>query len=281
MNTNLVQGKTAFVTGAGSGIGRAVAELFAAEGARGLMLADIDTAALRQTGDALSGCDVQVRALDVADRDSVLAAVDAAVQRWGGLDCGINNAGVSGPRQRLDEYTPEQWRAVMSTNLDGVYHCMAAELSAMLRAGGGSIVNVSSGAAVHPTPGLAPYAASKAALIGLTRAAAGEYAAVGIRVNCVLPGPTRTSLWDSNLGPDPDTALRALSAAAPMGRVGTARELAEAIVWLCSDRASYVHGVDLLVDGGSHAFSSRSQAARPSQTGSLTGGLMGLADLSP
>jgi NAD(P)-dependent dehydrogenase (short-subunit alcohol dehydrogenase family) len=205
-----------------------------------------------------------VRALDVADRDSVFAAVDAAVQRWGGLDCAVNNAGVSGPQRRLHEYTPDQWRAVMSTNLDGVYHCMAAELDAMLRAGGGSIVNISSGAAVHPPPGLAPYAASKAALIGLTRATAGEYAALGIRINCVLPGPTRTTLWESNLGPDPDAALRVLSAAAPTGRIGTARELAEAVVWLCSDRASYVHGADLLVDGGSHAFSRHRGPAAPS-----------------
>jgi NAD(P)-dependent dehydrogenase (short-subunit alcohol dehydrogenase family) len=256
----------AFVTGAGSGIGRAVAELLAAEGARGLMLADIDAAGLSQTSAALRGhgCDVAETRLDVADRSSVSAAVDAAVQRWSRIDCAVNNAGISGPRQRLDEYTPEQWRAVMSVNLDGVYHCMTAELSAMLPTGGGSIVNVSSGAAVHPTPGLAPYAASKAALIGLTRAAAGEYAALGVRVNCVLPGPTRTTLWESNLGPDPDAALRALSAAAPMGHIGTARELAEAIVWLCSDRASYVHGADLLVDGGTHAFSPGRSDASPS-----------------
>jgi NAD(P)-dependent dehydrogenase (short-subunit alcohol dehydrogenase family) len=231
------------------------------------MLADIDAAGLRQTSEGLRGrgYDVEDSMLDVADRSAVSAAVDAAVQRWSRIDCAVNNAGVSGPRQQLDEYTPEQWRAVMSVNLDGVYHCMTAELSAMLQAGSGSIVNVSSGAAVHPTPGLAPYAASKAALIGLTRAAAGEYAALGVRVNCVLPGPTRTTLWESNLGPDPDAALRALSAAAPMGRVGAARELAEAIVWLCSDRASYVHGADLLVDGGTHAFSGRrNPAAAPS-----------------
>ena len=263
VSADLVQGKTAFVTGAGSGIGQAIAELLAGEGARGIMLADIDTARLRQTRDALRRGDAEVRVLDVADWDSVFAAVDAAVQRWGGLDCAVNNAGVSGPQRRLHEYTPDQWRAVMSTNLDGVYHCMAAELGAMLRAGGGSIVNVSSGAAVHPPPGLAPYAASKAALIGLTRATAGEYAAHGIRVNCVLPGPTRTTLWESNLGSDPDAALRALSAAAPMGRIGTARELAEAVVWLCSDRASYVHGADLLVDGGSHAFSRQRGPAAP------------------
>ena len=266
VSPGLAAGKVAFVTGAGSGIGRAVAELLAAEGARGLMLADIDAAGLSQTSEALRGhgCEVAVTRLDVADHSAVSAAVDAAVRRWSRIDCAVNNAGISGPRQRLDEYTPEQWRAVMSINLDGVYHCMAAELSAMLRAGGGSIVNVSSGAAVHPTPGLAPYAASKAALIGLTRAAAGEYAALGVRVNCVLPGPTRTALWESNLGPDPDTALKALSAAAPMGRIGTARELAEAIAWLCSDRASYVHGADILVDGGAHAFSPRRGDASPS-----------------
>lgn len=263
VSTGLVQGKTAFVTGAGSGIGHAVAELLAAEGARGIMLADIDAAGLRQASDALGGCDVQVRTLDVTDREAVFAAVDAAVRRWGGLDCAVNNAGISGPRRRLDEYTPEQWRAVMGTNLDGVYHCMAAELGAMLRTGAGSIVNLSSGAAVHPPPGLAPYAASKAALIGLTRATAGEYAALGIRINCVLPGPTRTRLWESNLGPDPDAALTALSAVAPMGRIGAARELAEAVVWLCSDRASYVHGADLLVDGGTHAFSDRRGTASP------------------
>jgi NAD(P)-dependent dehydrogenase (short-subunit alcohol dehydrogenase family) len=253
----MVSGKTAFVTGAGSGIGRAIAERLAVEGASGILLADLDAGALAETAQSLAGleCEVLTRRVDVGDPGAAAEAVAVAVGAWDRLDCAVNNAGISGPRQPLDQYTDEQWRQVLAVNLDGVFFCMRAELSAMLTTGGGAIVNISSGAAVHPPPGLAPYTASKAALIGLTRAVAGEYARQGIRVNCVLPGPTRTPLWESNLGPHPDERRRVIEARSAMGRIGDPSEVAEAVVWLCSIRSSYVHGVDLLVDGGEHAFS--------------------------
>ena len=176
------------------------------------------------------------------------------LERWGRLDCAANVAGIAGPIARLAEYPLEAWQSVINTNLSGVFFSMRAELNAMLKRKSGSIVNIASGAAVLPRVGLGPYSASKAAVVAITKAAAGEYSRDGIRINVVLPGSTRTPLWESNLGPDPEETLRRYNEAAPMGRVGSSEELAEAVVWLLSDRSSYVLGAELLVDGGQHSF---------------------------
>jgi NAD(P)-dependent dehydrogenase (short-subunit alcohol dehydrogenase family) len=251
----LVIGKVAVVTGAGSGIGRATAILLAAEGATGVLVSDLsqDNAARTVEEIRADGGTALAMAIDVTDAAQVDSLFDTASRIWGQVDCAVNNAGISGPMQPLADYGDDQWRQVIDVNLTGVFHGMRAAVAAMAGRGG-SIVNVSSGAAVHPPAGLAPYAASKAAIVGLTRSAAADYAASGIRINSVLPGPTRTALWESNLVGDIEAATRAREARLPIGRVGRADEVAEAIVWLCSDRASYVHGVDLLVDGGTHAF---------------------------
>ena len=253
----LLEGKVGLVTGGGSGIGQAVAELMAAEGVTGVVIGDIDSDAAESTAEKIRASGAQAASVqtDVTDPDQVRSLVAEAIKRWGRVDAAVNNAGISGPMLRLGDYTLEDWRKVISINLEGVFNSMQAELAVMTSQGSGSIVNIASGAAIHPRAGLAPYSASKAGVIGLTKAAAGDYAAEGIRVNVVLPGPTRTPLWESNLGPDPEETLRRAEQAAPMLRIGAPRELAEAVVWLSSNRASYMHGAEVLVDGGSHSFS--------------------------
>jgi NAD(P)-dependent dehydrogenase (short-subunit alcohol dehydrogenase family) len=251
----LVAGKVAVITGAGSGIGRATAVLLAAEGAVGVVVSDLSADRAAETVEDIraAGGSALAMATDVTDGSQVDALFEAAFRTWGRVDCAVNNAGVSGPKQPLGEYHDEQWRQVIDVNLSGVFYGIRAAV-AVMAGRGGAIVNVASGAAVHPPAGLGPYAASKAGVVGLTRSAAADYARSGIRINSVLPGPTRTPLWESNLVGDAVTATQAREARLPMGRAGRPGEIAEAIVWLCSDRASYVHGVDLLVDGGSHAF---------------------------
>jgi NAD(P)-dependent dehydrogenase (short-subunit alcohol dehydrogenase family) len=258
----IVAGKVALVTGAASGIGRATAVLFGAEGAR-VVAFDINAAGVDETvrlirdagGDAL-GFTGSVGV--VADVD---AAVRAAVDTYGRLDCAANCAGVRGETTPLAEYTDEMWQQVLAINLTGVFNSMRAELRAMLVTGGGAIVNVASAAAVEPTPGLAAYVAGKAAVVGITKTTAGEYAGSGIRVNAVLPGRTETPMLLEYLSREPGLRERA-TAAMPMRRLGRPEEVAEANVWLCSDRASNVNAVALLVDGGQHSFSQNATPAR-------------------
>ena len=242
------------MTGGGSGIGRATAQLFAVEGARLVVATDIDgdaaEATARLIGDA-GGAAEAVR-LDVADREAVHEAVSRVVQAHGSLDCAVNCAGVRGPSAPVADYDPDAWRLVMAVNLDGVFFCMRSEIAAMVTGGGGAIVNVASGAVVEPHAELSAYGASKAAVDHLTRTAAVEYAASGIRINAVLPGRTRTAMLDDYYRQTPGAEKRAL-ATAPMGRLGSPSETAEVIVWLCSERASYVAGVSMLADGAYHA----------------------------
>lgn len=150
----------------------------------------------------------------------------------------------------------------MNVNLEGLFYCLRAELSSMQRAGGGSIVNIASGATIEPPPGLAPYAASKSGVVAMTKAVAGEYGREGIRVNSVLPGKILTSLLQQNFD---EEKLAEIATKLPMGRIGEPRELAEGVVWLFSNRSSYVNGADLLIDGGAHAASRITEADRASQ----------------
>jgi len=263
----MTAGKVAFVTGAGSGIGRATAMLFAAEGAR-VMAADIRAAGVDETVALISaaGGVANKVLVDVSQAAQVEAAVAAVIDTYGRLDCAANCAGIRGETTPLAEYTDEMWAQVLAVNLTGVFNSMRAEVRAMLRSGGGAIVNVASGAAVEPSPGLAAYVASKTAVVGITRTTAGEYAAAGIRVNAVLPGRTATPMLMEYFSREPGLEERATSGM-PMKRLGTANEVAEANVWLCSDRASNITAVSLLVDGGMHSFSQHAAPAKARAAG--------------
>ena len=246
--------KVALVTGAGSGIGRATAELFAAEGARMVVVADIDRASVAETARLIeaSGGAAQPVQIDVAEPGAAREVVDDVIGAHGSLDCAVNCAGMRGLSAPVADYPIDAWRRVMAVNLDGVFLCMQAEIAAMLETGGGAIVNIASGAAADPHAELSAYGASKAGVVHLTRTAAVEYARFGIRINAILPGRTRTAMLEEYYRLTPGAEDAAL-ASAPMRRLGAPSETAEAIVWLCSDRASYVAGAALLVDGGQHA----------------------------
>ena len=245
--------KVAFVTGAGSGIGRATAELFAAEGARIVVVADIDGASAAETARLIgaSGGAAQPVQIDVAEPGAAREVVDEVVDAHGSLDCAVNCAGLRGLSAPVADYPIDAWRRVMAVNLDGVFLCMQAEIAAMLETGG-AIVNIASGAAADPHAELSAYGASKAGVVHLTRTAAVEYARFAIRINAILPGRTRTAMLEEYYRLTPG-AEDAAVASSPMRRLGAPSETAEAIVWLCSDRASYVAGAALLVDGGQHA----------------------------
>jgi len=244
-------GRVALVTGGGSGIGRATCVEFAALGAS-VAVADVDEVSAHATVEAIAsdGGTAAAFAVDVTVEAQVRSLVDAVVATLGGLHCAYNNAGVEGQRVRLHETSTDHWRKVMSVNVDGVFFCMKYELAHMVRHGGGAIVNASS------TFGLAggaggPYPASKHAVVGLTKSAALDYATEGIRVNSIHPGAVETPMID-RLRDDPVLA-EALATMHPMGRMGRPDEIARAVVWLCSDAASFVTGHTMVVDGGNLA----------------------------
>jgi NAD(P)-dependent dehydrogenase (short-subunit alcohol dehydrogenase family) len=230
-----LEGRVALVTGGASGIGAATVDLLRARGAH-VVAADI------QAGDG-------VERLDVTDETAVDALVDDVVRRHGRLDLAANVAGTSGVYAPVADASTADWRATMAVNLDGVFFCVRAELRAMRAAGRGSIVNVASSAGRMGVPGLAAYSASKHGVLGLTKSAALEVAADGIRVNAVCPGSIRTPMLRGFVGGDEDL-LERMGRRAPMGRLGEPVEIAEAIVWLLSDAAGFVTGNALSPDGG-------------------------------
>jgi NAD(P)-dependent dehydrogenase (short-subunit alcohol dehydrogenase family) len=266
--TGLVDGKIALVTGAGSGIGRCTALLFGDEGAAGVVVSDADEATAGETVRLMEEKGhkaIAVRA-DVSKVGEVEALVAAAVDQFGRLDCAVNNAGVRGDVAPISEVSDDEWHRVIGVNLDGMFYCLRAEIKAMKASGGGAIVNISSGSTADPKAELGPYVASKSGVLGLTRVAAAEVARENIRVNAVLPGSTRTTMLEEYLGLDPTVEERVV-AEMPQGRLGDPHELAEAIVWLCSDRSSFVNAVSLLVDGGLHSFSHRPRPNEQDSTG--------------
>jgi NAD(P)-dependent dehydrogenase (short-subunit alcohol dehydrogenase family) len=244
-----LKGTVAVVTGGGSGIGRATSMLLAERGAS-VLVADVDGGAAEKVaaeiGEASSFIEV-----DVTQVDQVDAMVQQAVSSYGGLHIAVNNAGTSGLFGATADVDPDEWRRVLDLNLTGVFLCMRAQIPAILAAGGGAIVNTSSGAGLMGFAGLPAYVASKHGVIGLTRAAALEYSAKGIRVNAVCPGTVRTPMLEAFTGDE--ATLQAMGRAMPIKRLATPEEIAEAIVWLASPSASYVTGHALAVDGGAAA----------------------------
>jgi NAD(P)-dependent dehydrogenase (short-subunit alcohol dehydrogenase family) len=249
--SDALAGKSILITGAASGIGKAAAELFAANGAR-LLLADMD----RDGGEAVARA-VGARFLqtDVTSSDAVRAAVAAAVDAYGRLDGAFNNAGVSRYGAPLALGEEAEFDRVMAINVKGVWLCLKHEIAQMLgqSPAGGAIVNTASVAGLYGAPMMEAYAASKHAVVGLTKTAALEYAKLGIRVNSVCPGVIRTPMMDQATGGDADAEKR-IAKAHPIGRVGEAEEIAAAAMWLLSDAASFVTGHQLVADGGMTAI---------------------------
>ncbi|MCB1260820.1 MAG: SDR family oxidoreductase [Acidimicrobiales bacterium] len=248
-----LDGKVAIVTGAAAGIGRATALRLAAEGAR-LGVADLDEergAALVAEVEAAGSEAVFVRT-DVSDEAQVDELVARTVERFGRLDIGVNNAGIEGETAAIADQTTETWQRVMAVNATGVFLCMRAQIPHLLAAGGGSIVNISSVAGLQGFAGSTPYVASKHAVIGMTKVAALDYATAGIRVNAICPGVIATDMITRVLDEHPEMEPM-LTGMEPVGRLGRPDEIADAVVWLCSDRSSFVTGHPLVVDGGQQA----------------------------
>jgi NAD(P)-dependent dehydrogenase (short-subunit alcohol dehydrogenase family) len=243
-------GKVAIVTGASSGIGRATALAFARRGAH-VVVADIDEerGAAVAADVAAVGPESEFVCTDVTDPADVAALVGQCVARFGRLDYAHNNAGIQTDSAETAECSLDDWARTLAVNLTGVFLCMREEIPRMLDGGGGVIVNTSSAGGLKGFPGASAYVAAKHGVIGLTKTAALEYAARGVRVNAVCPGVTDTELVARLTQEDPALEQQLL-AVEPVGRLGTPAEIADAVVWLCSDQASFVTGHALVVDGG-------------------------------
>ena len=241
--------RVALVTGAATGIGRETALAFAKAGAR-VVVADVAVAEGEETAhriEAAGGRAIFTRT-DVASSEDVERMVATAVSEFGRLDYAFNNAGIAPRGRPVAEMPEEDWHRVMAVNLTGVWLCLKHECAQMLKQGGGAIVNTSSIMGVASGPGLAAYSASKTGVIGLTRSVALDYARSNIRVNAVCPGGIGETAITERA--DNKADMEQLKMATPMGRLGVPREIADAVVWLCSEQASFITGQALTVDGG-------------------------------
>ncbi len=246
-----MDGKVALVTGAASGIGQASALALARAGAA-VCVSDINGAGAEETAQSILDAGGKAISLtcDVTKSEDVSAMVAATVDAFGPLDAAVNNAGIAGSfTDRLHEADDAMLEQVLAVNLRGVWNCMKAELSQMLAAGGGSIVNIASVAGLIGAPKAAAYTASKHAVVGLTKSAAVDYAKLGLRVNAICPAYTDTAMVQSAIAGNPLMA-HIMERAIPMGRLGQPAEIAEAVLWLCSDASSFVTGHALTLDGG-------------------------------
>lgn len=245
-----LNGQTAIVTGAGSGIGRGIALLFGAEGAN-VIVADRSSDAGEETAAVIQANGGQASFIrgDVTDPDYHLAMVELATTRYGGLNIAVNNAGISLPPTPLAEIPLATWDEIISVNLSGVFYAVRAQIPAMIQSGGGAIVNMASAAGMRAVRGTSPYVASKHGLIGLTKNIAIEYARQGLRANAVAPGFIDTQL--SNTFPPEERAK--LAAWAPMNRLGVVDEVSELVLFLASSRSNFITGACIPIDGGTLA----------------------------
>ncbi len=248
MSMGQLSGKVALVTGAGSGIGEACARTLAREGAK-VVLSDIvgeDAARVLKDVQDLGGGGTMVRS-DVSRAMDNEHQVRIALEAYGRLDIAVNNAGIGGPAALTGDYPLDGWEQVINVNLNGVFYGMRYQIPAMLKSGGGSIINMSSILGQVGFATASAYVAAKHGVVGLSRNAAMEYAAQGIRVNSVGPGFIRTPMLTDHLTEEQLTGIAAMH---PIGRLGTPEEVAELVLWLASDRASFVTGAYYAVDGG-------------------------------
>lgn len=240
--------KVAFVTGAGSGIGRATARLFAARG-YATALVDLNEDGGRETEAAIraAGGEATFIAGNVADDGSVAQAVGQAVATYGGLDAAFNAAGIDGEVGRMTaDCSMENWRRVIDVNLTGMWHCLRHQIPAMLASGSGAIVNCASTAGIRGAAFCGAYSASKHGVVGLTRTASLEYASQGIRINAVCPGMIETPMTQK---PGMGEVIAELVKQSPLRRIGQPEEIGAAVLWLCGDDATFVHGQAIPVDG--------------------------------
>ena len=247
-----LEGKTALVTGGGSGIGRAAALAYAKDGAR-VVVADVNVEGGEETVQLIkeTGGEAILVHADVSKPEDTQAMVVQAVEIFGSLDCAFNNAGIGGGKERhlTADYLEDDWDRVMSINLKGVWLCMKAEIPQMMKQGKGAIVNTASIAGLVGLSGTVAYVAAKHGVTGLTKAAAMEYAKSGIRVNAVCPGYIQTPLVQG-IFDEIDGYRERVASRHPMDRLGEPKEIAQAVLWLSSDSASFVTGHNMAVDGG-------------------------------
>ncbi|PKM05155.1 MAG: short chain dehydrogenase [Gammaproteobacteria bacterium HGW-Gammaproteobacteria-6] len=243
-------GKVALVTGGAAGIGQATAEAFAAQGAK-VVVSDINQADGQRVVETIraAGGEAVFVACNVASAEETKALMDAIISHYGRLDCAFNNAGIEIEQDKLADGDEAVFDRIMDVNVKGVWQCMRYEIPLMLAAGGGSIVNTASVAALGAAPKMSIYSASKHAVLGLTRSAAVEYAKKGVRINAVCPAVIDTEMFRRAAAIDPRKADFA-AAMHPVGRIGKAEEIAAAVLYLCSEGAGFTTGIALPVDGG-------------------------------